>query len=267
MVLATLAAAVALSTAPGAALAAQGTGDLYLQEASGGTLVNSKLVLRGVARRVSAFTDRPERLAGSIPTGEFVARWSRSFGDDPPNAALQIDEERAGRDVALLELRRPRYDRRKRTLTYTVRRLKRASGGLRPFGRRADRDVAGRFGDATLFIDSGSFGNDFFIELTAPPGQATTSLTLANGIFDLEAQGAVVPLSTVTAPLSVDSARLSLQGRSTGSPVVLVKTWIDVDAATLTGTASVPEGGKITVTVGGKLSVLSDGPFSLPMNP
>lgn len=66
---------------------------LYVQNAKSVTLEKGKLVLRGVNPNTICFTDRPARLAGHLPTREFVPLWSQgkdSFLKDPPNGTLSI---------------------------------------------------------------------------------------------------------------------------------------------------------------------------------
>lgn len=250
--------------------AARTSGNLYLQQASGGTLTGSKLVLRGVAPRVTTFTDRPTREASSLRTSSFVSGFGKTFRGDPPNAALQIDQGRRGRDVALLELRRPRYDRRRRTLTYAVKRLRQlergSSGTLRPFSRRADRGVRGRFGRSTLFIDSGGAGDSFGIVLSAPSGKTTSVTLTGNASFDLEDQTQITPLGSGGAPvLKVDGPTLSMTGGpGPAASSVVVMTWIDVYPSPLTGTAIIPAGGNASINdfSGGSVLSLSNGPFS-----
>lgn len=66
---------------------------LYVQNAKNVTLHQGKLVMRGVNPNTVCFTDRPDRLAGHLPTRNFVPLWSEgkdSFLKDPPNATLSI---------------------------------------------------------------------------------------------------------------------------------------------------------------------------------
>jgi hypothetical protein len=66
---------------------------LYVQNAKSVSLENGKLVLRRVNPTTVCFTDRPARLAGHLPTRDFVPLWSEgkdSFLKDPPNANLSI---------------------------------------------------------------------------------------------------------------------------------------------------------------------------------
>ncbi|MFL2936968.1 MAG: hypothetical protein ACJZ7Z_09585, partial [Myxococcota bacterium] len=49
---------------------------LYVQDATGGTLTETTLVLSGVDESTPWLTDRPYREAGQITTAEFVALFS-----------------------------------------------------------------------------------------------------------------------------------------------------------------------------------------------
>jgi hypothetical protein len=42
-----------------------------------------------------AFTDRPQRRAETVPVASLTAEWTRIFGDDPPNAAISVDDSDA----------------------------------------------------------------------------------------------------------------------------------------------------------------------------
>ena len=66
---------------------------LFVQNAAGLSFADGKLVLKNVELLTICFSDRPERLAGHMPTTEFVPMWSKgkdSFLKDPPNATLSI---------------------------------------------------------------------------------------------------------------------------------------------------------------------------------
>ena len=92
------AAALAASAVPlRAALAQAKEGDfLFVQSAKSMTYDKGKLTLRGVSPVTIFFTDRPERIAGNMPTRVFVPFWSEgkdSFAKDNPNANLSILEQ------------------------------------------------------------------------------------------------------------------------------------------------------------------------------
>jgi len=123
---------------------------------SSGTLV---LTLRGVDRRATWFTDRPDRNAGHVLTSQLIGAWpDLDFARVAPNAALVLDTERHTRDTIALELRRPTYDRARRTLRFAVRRLAALGPGLPQLHAQLDRRIPRRFGRATLFIDNAGTG-------------------------------------------------------------------------------------------------------------
>jgi hypothetical protein len=134
---------------------------LYVQETAGGSIQRLghgayRLRLTGISPRVSTFTDRPRRRAGSQGLEGFVRSWgANGFAADPPNAALVLDHAPASHDVALLTLSHPHYDRARQTLTYRATPLHGRDSALSSFARRADPLRAGGLGAASLFIDDG----------------------------------------------------------------------------------------------------------------
>jgi hypothetical protein len=64
-----------------------------------------KLTLKGISPVTIFFTDRPERIAGNMPTSIFVPFWSEgkdSFAKDNPNANLSIlEKDKAVADIVL----------------------------------------------------------------------------------------------------------------------------------------------------------------------
>lgn len=112
---------------------------LYVQNARNVTLENGKLVLRGVNPKTICFTDRPARLAGHLPTREFIPLWSQgkdSFLKDPPNATLSIFSGDKVADI-VVEISEPRLSGN--NLTYNAKVLEGASSI--------------RGGECSLFID------------------------------------------------------------------------------------------------------------------
>lgn len=66
---------------------------LFVQNSRSVSFGDGTMTLRGVSDSTIAFSDRPERLAGSMPTSQFVPMWSEgrdSFLKDPPNATLSV---------------------------------------------------------------------------------------------------------------------------------------------------------------------------------
>ena len=136
---------------------------LFVQTASGGSLVPVKgeddtftLTLRGVSPEVVTFTDRPVRAAADLALDEFLGNWDGgTFADDPPNAALVVSGGADARDVFVLELEDPRYDKEARTLRYRATSIPEGpSARLVGFTDAADEAVPTRFGRASLFIDA-----------------------------------------------------------------------------------------------------------------
>ena len=66
---------------------------LFVQTARQCELSGDELALTGVAASTLYFSDRPERIVGHAPTGNFPVLWEPgedSFLEDPPNAALSV---------------------------------------------------------------------------------------------------------------------------------------------------------------------------------
>lgn len=95
---------------------------LFVQDAAGATATRIRghrwsVTLTGVDPTTLWFADRPERMSGRQTTASFVRQWVEfGFADVPPNAVIQ----HSGSEGVAVELRHPRYDRKKRTLTYTA---------------------------------------------------------------------------------------------------------------------------------------------------
>ena len=113
------------------------------------------LILRGVARGTTWFTDRPQREAGRVTTRSLLGSWRRlGFAAEPPNAAVVLDDGRRARDTVALELRLRSRDNRRRTARFRVRVLPGLGPGLSRLNRRLDRRLPKHFAGASLFIDS-----------------------------------------------------------------------------------------------------------------
>ena len=67
------------------------------------------------------FSDRPNRVAGTIPTDRFIEVFSRETASDPANAAL-VAQRHSDTDVThVFELLTLRYDAQSGVVTYSVR--------------------------------------------------------------------------------------------------------------------------------------------------
>ncbi len=85
---------------------------LFVQSAHRAALDGGVLRLSGVSPATIAFSDRPERFAGHIPTSAFIGFWSKgkdSFEADPPNAALSIADPSVPDEIVVV-LKDPRLD-------------------------------------------------------------------------------------------------------------------------------------------------------------
>jgi hypothetical protein len=112
---------------------------LFVQNAKDVSFKNGIMTLHGVNPVTVCFADRPERIAGHMPTTKIVPMWSEgknSFTADPPNATLSIFSGDTVSNVVLV-LRNPHVSGD--DLTYDVRWLE----GTPP----------ARGGACSLFID------------------------------------------------------------------------------------------------------------------
>lgn len=101
------------------------------------------------------FSDRPERTVGASPTAQFLAGLGFS-PDNPPNAALVVENESGASDIAVVELFNPRYEQSAHTATYDAAVLANWEDAVDLGFTEAPVDlasIAARFGTAHLFID------------------------------------------------------------------------------------------------------------------
>jgi hypothetical protein len=96
---------------------------LFVQTAKNVSFANGSMTLHGVDPMTICFTDRPERIAGHMPTTKIIPMWGEgknSFTADPPNATLSMF---SGDNVSnvVVTLRNPRLSGD--DLTYEVRSL------------------------------------------------------------------------------------------------------------------------------------------------
>jgi hypothetical protein len=267
-------AAAVLASAP--AQAATPRESLYVQQAASGSLIGDKLVLRGVARRTVRFDDRPGRTGGVLPVRGFVRTWRSSFAGAPPNAALVVHNAPAARDVALLELRRPRYNAKRRTLTFAVRRLRQTgSDRLKGFARRSDGRRVRRFGSAELLIDPSAAAAEFAILSMELPTNATGRVSFSNttvrvvsqaGIQTpaLLAQGGRIETGVGITTLQPSLIELqSIDGR--GIRMQFVMSVNPPAGGSVTGTASVPSGANVQFAFRDQTAQpVPNGSFSFP---
>ena len=144
--------------------AEQTGGDLFTQTTHRGTLSPIagqddvfRLTFAEPSPDVTVFTDRPVRSASTEALTDFVGSWDqRGFGQDPPNAALVLDQEPDDADTAVFTLADPTYDQASGAVTYTATHV---NGGSSSLPSDEDIDPPPSFGDAHLFIDPSGGGD------------------------------------------------------------------------------------------------------------
>jgi hypothetical protein len=109
----------------------------FVQSATGGSVQDGRMTLRGVARKVSWVADGSGIRSGTTSFAE-MRRVLFSRGQ-PARTATLVVSGRGARGIAVLKLSQPRFSPRLRTASYRVR-------------RRGKRRLPGRFGSASLTI-------------------------------------------------------------------------------------------------------------------
>ena len=66
------------------------------------------------------FGDRPSRDVGAVPTEQFL-QGQGGADDNPPNAALVVDDGNGGTEIAVVELTNPLIDPSVPAVTYDVK--------------------------------------------------------------------------------------------------------------------------------------------------
>jgi hypothetical protein len=117
------------------------------------------LMLRGAAAQTLYFSDRPDRIVGTLDTVQFLEGLGFT-PSNPPNAALVVRTQEGTRDVLVIELFDPVYaedinDPGSVNVSYSARVLDAYGGdGLAPWAaEQEDFAIAERFEDVSLFID------------------------------------------------------------------------------------------------------------------
>lgn len=134
---------------------------LFFQDAENGTLKKEQgetyvLTLNGVSGDTVEFSNRPAREARYIKTADFIASWNETFGDEPPNAALDFEAKDGTKEVvAIFVLEDPVYDSSTETLTYKVTDIEMDPGmeGMTTQGTLLEQ-LPEELGGISLFIDS-----------------------------------------------------------------------------------------------------------------
>ncbi len=131
---------------------------LFVQNAGSGTFLRDAngsytLTLEGVAPQTIYFSDRPVRDAGQVPMQTFVK--SSCFDiSNPPNAAVDVLDEKGEASVIVVELLDPLYDTQSATLRYTARIVPDdVNHSVDRFNQNRADTLPESFGSVALFID------------------------------------------------------------------------------------------------------------------
>jgi microcystin-dependent protein len=188
---------------------------LFALDAGSGTLAPTgkghfTLTLKGVDRRTTWFSDRPQRDAGRVATKGLFSAWrGLGFRKSPPNAALVIDHGRADRDTVAFELKLRSYQPRRHRVRFAARALGSLGNGLSHLNRRLDGRGPRRFGAASLFVDNTSSAAD--CTLGQPQLYASTSPNVTDM---LPADGSLMLLDQNTALFSIYGTRFGGDGKT-----------------------------------------------------
>ena len=242
-------------------------GELFTQTAGAGTLapVQGKndvftLTLSDASKDVTQFTDRPVRSATTESLEDFVNQWAtRGFADDPPNAALVLDEESENADTSVFELAQPKYESTSGDVSYQATQIEGATAALP--NPDADARPPSKFGQAHLFIDPGSTPTvDFFVQTRSQSGAGGGRVVLT-----LDA-----PFTVLVGSGTQEAVWAGEGGGYIGGSAISVtgEGQIDVQVAggspPITGTANIPSGTTVSAQVAnGATRPVKSGSFSL----
>ena len=210
---------------------------------------------------VTVFTDRPVRSASTQPVQGFVDSWdARGFNDDPPNAALVLDQQPDNADTAIFELSHPKFDQGSGAVSYTA---KHVNGGTSSLPSDEHIDPPPSFGDAHLFIDPSGGGDVHVIavDVNGAPQGAHTALNFDspwNLVLGPGDQGA----SWVVGPNPGGGFATSTEVNLTSSGGVQFS--LEGGTGPITGTATIPKSATVGIQVDqNQEQIIKAGPFSL----
>jgi hypothetical protein len=120
------------------------------------------LTLSAGSGRTIYFSDRPNRIAGTTPTEQFVVDLGEATADDPANAALVAEVDPDTQVTHIVELLDMSYDAGTGTVTYTVRFLADPTELQIEFEEPPLQTLtaAASYGQSELFIDGGGLMQD-----------------------------------------------------------------------------------------------------------
>ena len=136
---------------------------LYLQYAERGSLVligdgdpnHYTLTLNDVVPVTTYFSERPQRIAGTIQMADFIRLPGLFDDEDPPNVAVSAFSPQDNVEGAVvLELRNPIYDAQLNNLFYDAVVVQgRGANGLTPWGRESGAVLPRNLEQINVFID------------------------------------------------------------------------------------------------------------------
>lgn len=164
---------------------------LFVQLAESGNWVPSpddpdiyQLTLAGVGSQVAFFSDRPERIVGTVPTDRFFEALGFTPAN-PPNAAAVVRTPEGERDVLVVELFDPVYTREfdadgGGSVTYQARVLDAYHGANLTswYDEQDDPELPSEFSEVSLYIDD----CPDYIYCCYPPGQWPSGCPIGSGI-------------------------------------------------------------------------------------
>jgi hypothetical protein len=249
------------SPPPGGELFTQNTHTGSLQPIPGMDDVFT-LTLDQPAPDVTVFTDRPVRSASTESLAGFVDQWDqRGFAQDPPNAALVLDQEPDNSDTAIFKLADPSYDSAGGTVSYTATHV---TGGTSSLPSDEHVDPPPTFGDAHLFIDPSGGGDEHAIAVDVNGARqgAKTDITFNSpwtifiGTGNDQGVGYLVGPNAGGGTLTPNEAILTSSG---GDEFAL-----QGGTGAITGTARIPPGATVGIQVDDNAEqTIKSGSFSL----
>jgi hypothetical protein len=133
---------------------------IFLQEGTNGSFVkdesgNYTLTITGVIPYTVYFSDRPARDAGFAEMKQFLDGFNFD-PNNPPNAAVMLQEGNEENDMVVVELTMPQYDETNHKLTYKAKKLDDyafESEWPKDLLIKADKAIPETFGKVLLVID------------------------------------------------------------------------------------------------------------------
>jgi hypothetical protein len=204
------------------------------------------LTFRDVDDDVTDFTDRPARSVTTESVTEFVDRWDqRGFDDDPPNAALALEQAGSTADVFVVELSNPVLDGN--TLAFDAVELGPDDGEVAGYDEEIDEGIPSDFGALSIFVDSA--GSDSYGVELALTGPGNYSVQFTTPVADADFEANQVFAESIrwrtgqTSTLSIGATRVQESGDVT----------VDMAGPVVKGTVTQAPTGTVTMYIDGAI--------------